>query len=108
TVDASISDISLDASLDTTIIQPDGTPYIPAGGSRFVRRARDAHIRIPGPQQGVWKVVTTSPHVSVTGTTDLRLSNFRLLEFKGRPGHTGFFPLHGDLTPSGEETFNLR
>ena len=91
--------VSLQCTEEITIVGPDGVPV--AAGSPGVEdhRFRAVRItRIESPQPGLWSLRAQGSGLlfaSVLAKGGLALDQARFVEWRGRPGHEGYFPMKG-------------
>jgi hypothetical protein len=74
---------------------------IPVANVNTVDLADGKHITITSPPPGKWEVTITgngSFNLVISGLSPLHFSVFDFVESRGRPGHTGYFPI-ADLPP---------
>jgi hypothetical protein len=103
-VDPSIERISLSAMFDGTggsfaLVSPDGRPVTPKtqGVSDTVLNCGRV-IVITAPQTGIWRATVTPSQrfwLAARARTDLALLSAEFVRRGGRPGHQGWFEIHG-------------
>jgi len=83
--------------------RPDGTTVV-AGtpGVTRIPLSTSTALAIDAPQQGTWQITASGSDtfsILVNGASSLSFSDFSFVEEKGRPGHSGAFPIAGSPGP---------
>jgi hypothetical protein len=71
---------------------------IPASNINTVMLADGEHLTISSPPPGLWEVTiagTGAFTLDISGISPLNFPVFDFVESRGRPGHTGYFPISG-------------
>jgi hypothetical protein len=98
-VDGLMTRISISVSgagVKLTYTNPGGA--IPAANINTVTLADGQHITISSPPAGLWEITITGTgafNLDVSGISPLHFSVFDFVESRGRPGHSGYFPIAG-------------
>lgn len=102
-VDSTISGITLSITSDVLstakVFRPSGAEVLPTDAGVAITTLSTAKIiRIDAPEAGSWSLSVSGAgklSVSVSGNSSISFDNFDFVEERGRPGHTGFFPIFG-------------
>ena len=90
---------SVSGATSVSITRPGGVPVVETDAdvaTVILTTGRIVSITTPAP--GAWGITMNAVgpvSLNVTGEGDLDLTSFRFVEERGRPGHTGMFPIAG-------------
>jgi hypothetical protein len=91
--------VSISGEMETTLQRPDeSVVYQGERGVEVAKLRQAALFTIAAPQPGPWTVTMkgSGPYsLLVKANTELRFDSFEFVEFRGRPGHEGYFPVGG-------------
>lgn len=83
--------------LTLSLIEPDGSTLDLNGtGITVTSSSEGEFVEVSNPVSGRWKVVISGSGpftCNARGVSSLRFSSFDFVELRGRPGHTGYFPI---------------
>ena len=100
-VDSGMTRVTFSVSgvTDIVITRPGGVPVVTGDPDvSTVGLSTGRIVSITTPATGAWGVTvngSTAFSINVSGEGDLDLTSFRFVEERGRPGHTGMFPIAG-------------
>lgn len=99
TVESLFLSISVQCLSSITVLRPSGGAVITPSGSIEDHRFRAGRIlTIPSPEPGPWRIRISGSgmfFVVAHAKSEISLDKVRLVQWGGRPGHEGYFPVAG-------------
>ncbi|KAH8794253.1 hypothetical protein F5882DRAFT_288952, partial [Hyaloscypha sp. PMI_1271] len=101
-IDSEMTEFSLSikgAGIDFQITKPDGSVFdVASAGATLTTVSDGKFLNVKNPAIGTWTVTLSGAGdftCDATGVSSLHLSKFDFVTLRGRPGHTGYYPITG-------------